>query len=113
MKIYYINVDIETFGAITSENIVFYHDKVGEVSTNSLAYRAIVSLVEISGEGPFSDSVVRAKLIYPNGDAVFIGRDGGIRQLSGDSKLNTRERNKLKGILRRATQNRTDFPRRR
>lgn len=77
--IYYIPLGTHTFSPVTEENIERGHDRFGTPSVSSSSFFDLLEIFNAAGPGELDGHVIRAKIILPAGDVIFVDNLGGVR----------------------------------
>lgn len=102
VEIYYIPIGVETYVPITVENIESSAARHGELEISNQTIENILSVLGSSVEGEFDSEMLRVKMIFPDGEIIYMDNFGVISSSeSGISKLQERSLNEAKGIFER------------
>ena len=81
VKVYFVSFFVETFVAVTKENITRPHSSCNIIDRTDSRLAVIESLFRESRENEFNNLVARVKIDFGNAEpAIYIDRDGHVER---------------------------------
>lgn len=99
VKIYYIPIGVETYIPITVENIETFYHRYGEVDLDNRKFKKFLRMINEAAPGNFDGYIIRAKIIFPDDQIIYIDNDGGISFITPDTRKLTSSRLKKAGKI--------------
>lgn len=88
VEICYVPVGVDTYTAMTVDNIDDHCGRTGRVAATDKRYLQLRAMLQKAGKGEFDGQVVRVKVAEPGTEPLYIDNVGGIRFGQEQSKLN-------------------------
>lgn len=78
--IYYVPLGLQTFSPVTEENIESAHSRFGRLDVSDRSFKRLLEILE-SAESPgkLDGYLIRAKIILPDDNVLFVDNLGGVR----------------------------------
>jgi len=106
--IYYIPLGSHTYLPVTMERIETAYDRFGTPSVSSRSFVRLLELIDRSGPGKLDGQLIRAKIVLPDGESIFIDNLGGVEMSLREAvKLSDKSYSEVGHLLHRMTKERT------